>query len=152
MTTSSLCPTKTRPTTSVTSKSESNALIFTARFPFTVNEIFSCELNTLLEKFFEAPEPASADTSGKEADKEANFLTDKQNDDDKFEHQFFVTGKEEEVNIEDDIELDNVEKDAKEEKPDEEPMPTLEGNSESAEKTETEEKKESESTETAVQE
>ena len=28
----------------------------THRFPFIANEIFNCELNSVLDKFFEAPE------------------------------------------------------------------------------------------------
>lgn len=85
-----------------------NALNFCTRFPFTVNEIFSTELNALLEKFFEAPE-VSADAE-KEEEKETALFSDKKDEEDKFKNQFFVTGKEEEVNLDDDIEgLDDSE-------------------------------------------
>lgn len=80
-----------------------------ARFPFTVNEIFSTELNALLEKFFEAPEVPTKDGE-KEEDKQTNLSSDKKDEEDKFKNQFFVTGKEEEVNLDDDIEgLDDSE-------------------------------------------
>ena len=29
------------------------------RFPFLANEIFNCEINSLLDKFFDAPDPAT---------------------------------------------------------------------------------------------
>lgn len=37
------------------------------KFPFTVNEIFNCELNHVFEKFFEAPEKKSNDSDSEEA-------------------------------------------------------------------------------------
>ena len=50
--------------TAVTSKfllkNQTNSSIFFARYPFLALEIFNCEINPLLEKFFEAPEPKQA--------------------------------------------------------------------------------------------
>ena len=33
------------------------------KFPFLASEIFNCELNTVLEKFFEAPKPSETEKS-----------------------------------------------------------------------------------------
>jgi len=43
------------------------------KYPFLSAEIFNCELNTVLEKFFEAPEPpqpAKNDEAGEKSDEE----------------------------------------------------------------------------------
>ena len=39
---------------------------FYRRYPFLSSEIFNCELNTVLEKFFEAPEPPQPEKDEKE--------------------------------------------------------------------------------------
>ena len=39
---------------------------FDPRYPFLSSEIFNCELNTVLEKFFEAPEPPQPEKDEKE--------------------------------------------------------------------------------------
>ena len=50
------------------------------RYPFLALEIFNCEINPLLEKFFEAPEPkettSSAATPGKESTKDDEVVMD----------------------------------------------------------------------------
>lgn len=45
------------------------------KYPFTTSEIFNCEINSLLEKFFEAPEPP------KKEDSDTPKGSDKQDDD-----------------------------------------------------------------------
>ena len=54
------------------------------RYPFLSSEIFNCELNTVLEKFFEAPEPPQpategAEKSGEEEGDEEDEKDDKEN-------------------------------------------------------------------------
>lgn len=49
------CPQKTATTLAVTSKNP-NWFHYFVRYPFVAAEIFSCELNSILEKFFEAPD------------------------------------------------------------------------------------------------
>ena len=57
---------------------------FDFRYPFLSSEIFNCELNTVLEKFFEAPEPPQpekegAEKSGEEEGEEEEEKDDKEN-------------------------------------------------------------------------
>ena len=69
------------------------------RFPFTVNEIFSCELNSILEKFFEAPEPKVEEKSkdkdtGKEPQPSAQDKKSEQSDEDDKDKEDFYEAKE----------------------------------------------------------
>ena len=56
------------------------------RYPFLSAEIFNCELNTVLEKFFEAPEPPQpakndeGDKSDEESEKDGEEKDDKENE------------------------------------------------------------------------
>lgn len=65
----------------VTSK---NKFINFHRFPFTVNEIFSCELNSVLEKFFEAPAPVIEEPKDTKTDEDSkeDFFDTKDTEDD----------------------------------------------------------------------
>lgn len=54
-------------------------LIF--RLPFISSEIFNCEINSILDKFFDAPEPKKQEAqdheeSGSEEEKQVNFDQD----------------------------------------------------------------------------
>lgn len=40
------------------------------RFPFIANEIFNCEINSLLDKFFDAPEQKSKDSEHESEEEE----------------------------------------------------------------------------------
>lgn len=40
------------------------------KYPFLALEIFNCEINPLLEKFFEAPEPKETSSAAATADKD----------------------------------------------------------------------------------
>ena len=42
------------------------------KYPFTVKEIFSCELNSILEKFFEAPEKKVVEAPEVKKDKDVS--------------------------------------------------------------------------------
>lgn len=49
------------------------------KFPFLASEIFNCELNTVLEKFFEAPKPVETEKSTDDKTTE-DGLTEKTDD------------------------------------------------------------------------
>lgn len=40
------------------------------RFPFLANEIFNCEINSILDKFFDAPEKKKKEESENEEEEE----------------------------------------------------------------------------------
>ncbi len=51
------------------------------RLPFISSEIFNCEINSILDKFFDAPEPKKQETqdheeSGSEEEKQVSFGQD----------------------------------------------------------------------------
>jgi len=43
---------------------------FSNRFPFIASEIFNCEINALLDRFFDAPEPKKKEASDQEEEEE----------------------------------------------------------------------------------
>jgi hypothetical protein len=52
------------------------------RFPFLANEIFNCEINSLLDKFFDAPEKKDSDEKSEQVaaaaeDEETHSTEDK---------------------------------------------------------------------------
>jgi hypothetical protein len=45
-------------------------LTYLLRFPFIASEIFNCEINSLLDKFFDAPEKKKDEAQSDEEDEE----------------------------------------------------------------------------------
>jgi hypothetical protein len=43
---------------------------FSNRFPFIASEIFNCEINALLDRFFDAPEQKKKESSDQEEEEE----------------------------------------------------------------------------------
>ena len=69
------------------------------RFPFTVNEIFSCELNSILEKFFEAPAPPAVEEKAEDKKEQAADKKDEDEDKEDSKEDFFDTKESEDDDL-----------------------------------------------------